>query len=183
MTSIEESTTEPERVSSLVAAARHGDRCALDRLCRRFAPVVHGILLGHVQKADADDLTQEVFETVLARLGDLRDDAAFPGWIVAITRRTALSAGRRPALLTGIRWDDIPDAANPEQRLEAQKALYLIRKLPTAYREPLILRLVQGLSGQEIAELTGLTPGSVRVNLHRGMAQLRAALANHRETS
>lgn len=174
---------EPERVPALVAAARRGDRPALDRLYRRFAPVVHGILLGYVQKADADDLMQDVFETVLARLGDLRDDAAFPGWIVAIARRTALSAKRRPAALTGVRWDGIADAADPDQRLDARRALDAIRGLPVTYREPLILRLVQGLSGQEIAELTGLTPGSVRVNLHRGMAQLRAALAVHEEAS
>jgi RNA polymerase sigma-70 factor (ECF subfamily) len=39
-----------------------------------------------------------------------------------------------------------------------------------------MLRLVEGMSGQQIADLTGLTPASVRVNLHRGMARLRAAL-------
>ena len=49
----------------------------------------------------------------------------------------------------------------------------LIRALPEAYREPLMLRLVEGMSGPEIAERTGLTPGSVRVNLHRGIALLR----------
>lgn len=181
MDHLEESTAASEPVPSLVAAARRGDRAALDRLCRRFAPVVHGILLGYVQKADADDLAQDVFETALARLGDLREDAAFPGWIVAIARRAALSAQRRAAPLTGLCWDDIPGFADPEQQLEAQKALAAIRGLPPAYREPLVLRLVQGMSGQEIAELTGLTPGSVRVNLHRGMAQLRAALADNRE--
>ncbi|MEN4902177.1 sigma-70 family RNA polymerase sigma factor [Luteimonas sp. TWI1437] len=170
-----------EPVPSLVAAARRGDRAALDRLCRRFAPVIHGILLGYVQKADADDLTQDVFETVLARLGDLRDAAAFPGWIVAIARRTALSAQRRSAPLTGMHWDDIPGLADPAHGLEAQKALAAIRSLPPAYRESLMLRLVQGMSGQEIAELTGLSPGSVRVNLHRGMTLLRAALADYRE--
>lgn len=47
---------------------------------------------------------------------------------------------------------------------------------PEAYRETLLLRLVEGLTGPEIAERTGLTAGSVRVNLHRGMALLRAAL-------
>jgi len=49
-------------------------------------------------------------------------------------------------------------------------------------RETLILRLVEGLSGPEIAERTGLTPGSVRVNLHRGMQQLRERLSPVRRT-
>jgi RNA polymerase sigma-70 factor (ECF subfamily) len=54
--------------------------------------------------------------------------------------------------------------------------LATIRTLPEAYREPLLLRLVEGMSGSEIAERTGLTHGSVRVNLHRGMTLLRQKL-------
>jgi len=52
----------------------------------------------------------------------------------------------------------------------------LIRTLPDAHVEPLILRLVEGLSGPEIAERTGLSPGYVRVNLHRGIKLLRDRL-------
>jgi len=55
--------------------------------------------------------------------------------------------------------------------------LAAIQRLPEAYRETLVLRLVEGMTGPEIAERTGLTPGSVRVNLHRGMQMLREALA------
>ena len=51
-----------------------------------------------------------------------------------------------------------------------------IRGLPEAYRETLILRLVEGLTGPEIAGQTGLTPDSVRVNLHRGMKMLRGKM-------
>ena len=60
--------------------------------------------------------------------------------------------------------------------------LAAIRALPEAYRETLTLRLVEGMTGPEIAERTGLTHGSVRVNLHRGMLQLRAALTGLRST-
>jgi RNA polymerase sigma-70 factor (ECF subfamily) len=51
-----------------------------------------------------------------------------------------------------------------------------VRKLPDAYRDTLLMRLVEGMTGAEIAERTGLTEGSVRVNLHRGMALLREKL-------
>ena len=54
--------------------------------------------------------------------------------------------------------------------------LAAIRALPEAYRETLVLRLVEGMTGPEIAERTGLTAGSVRVNLYRGMKQLRERL-------
>ena len=54
--------------------------------------------------------------------------------------------------------------------------LEIIRSLPEAYRETLVLRLVEGMNGPEIAARTGLTPASVRVNLHRGMKLLRRKL-------
>jgi RNA polymerase sigma-70 factor (ECF subfamily) len=50
----------------------------------------------------------------------------------------------------------------------AREVLDLIRQLPDAYRETLVLRFVEGMTGPEIASRTGLTPASVRVNLHRG---------------
>jgi len=54
--------------------------------------------------------------------------------------------------------------------------LEVICGLPEAYRETLVLRLVEGMTGPEIANRTGLTPASVRVNLHRGMKLLREKL-------
>lgn len=174
--------SEPDPTPRLVAAARRGDGSAMDALYRRFAPVVHGVLLGHVQKADADDLTQDVFETALRRLGDLREAAAFPGWILGIARRAALDAHRRRKPLTGIEMEFDAGLATHEEREDAARSLRAIRSLPEAYRETLLLRLVEGLDGPEIAARTGLTPGSVRVNLHRGMALLRQALAQGETT-
>jgi len=59
----------------------------------------------------------------------------------------------------------------------AAAVLDAVMSLPDAYRETLILRLVEGMTGPEIAARTGMTHGSVRVNLHRGMEQLRAKLS------
>ena len=169
-----------ESVPVLVEAARRGTGGAMDALFRRFAPVVHGVLLGYVQKADADDLTQDVFETAMQRLGDLREAAAFPGWLLGIARHAALDAKRRRTPQTGVEIDAVDAQATHEDRLDAERALAAIRSLPEAYRETLLLRLVEGLSGPEIAVRTGLTAGSVRVNLHRGMALLRDALAERK---
>jgi RNA polymerase sigma-70 factor (ECF subfamily) len=60
--------------------------------------------------------------------------------------------------------------------MEALLVLATIRTLPMAYRETLVLRLVEGMTGPEIAAQTGLTTASVRVNLHRGMKLLRQKL-------
>ena len=76
--------------------------------------------------------------------------------------------------------DDLPGRDATEARTEALAVLDTIRALPEAYRETLVLRLVEGLTGPEIAERTGLTPASVRVNLHRGMKQLRDRLSETR---
>jgi len=70
----------------------------------------------------------------------------------------------------------VSPGATPDVQFEAAQALAAIRLLPEAYRETLILRLVQGMTGPEIACVTGLSPASVRVNLHRGFKLLRAAL-------
>jgi RNA polymerase sigma-70 factor (ECF subfamily) len=169
-----------DRTRADVIAAREGDGDAMQRLYRAFAPVVHGVLLAYVQRADADDLTQDVFETALLRLRELRDAAAFPGWIVRIARHAALDALRRRPAFADAEPEHLADPHCVEDRFDAERALRALHSLPSAYRESLALRLVEGLSGAEIAERTGLTPGSVRVNLHRGMALLRTALATGR---
>ncbi len=76
--------------ASLVLAARAGSSDAFASLYRRYAPVVHGVLLARVQKADADDLTQEVFAAAWRMLPQLREPAAFGAWILTSARRRAV---------------------------------------------------------------------------------------------
>lgn len=64
---------------------------------------------------------------------------------------------------------------------EVARALAAIRELPVAYRETLVMRLVEGMTGPEIAACTGLKPASVRVNLHRGMKLLREQLGERHD--
>lgn len=161
--------------AGLVDAVRAGDRDAFGRLYKLFSPLVHGVLLARVPVDDVDDLVQDVFLTALDRLDSLRDTSAFGPWVAAIARNRAMDFHRhrpRAEELT----DDIPAEGSTADAGEAARALAAIRALPEAYRETLVLRLVEGLTGPEIAERTGLTPASVRVNLHRGMKQLRERL-------
>jgi RNA polymerase sigma-70 factor, ECF subfamily len=161
----------------LVAAVRNGDRAAFGLLYEKHARMIHGVLLAHVPYADADDLVQDVFLAALRKLGSLREPAAFAGWLLAIARNRANDFHRRPRPSDELP-EEIPDSSGQGDR-EARAALETIRSLPEAYRETLILRLVEGMTGPEIAARTGLTPGSVRVNLHRGMKQLRERLGGN----
>ncbi len=163
----------PSLEARLVAAARAGDRPAFGRLYDRYAPMVHGLLLARVPRADVDDLVQDVFLKAMRRLGSLRSPEAFGPWLAAIARNRARDHYRRGEDTFELP-EDLPGAPHPEG--EAMAVLAAIRRLPEAYRETLVLRLVEGMTGPEIAERTGLTPGSVRVNLHRGLSMLREAL-------
>lgn len=137
--------------------------------------MVHGVVLARTSRADVDDLVQEVFLTALERLSDLREPAAFGGWLASIARHRAVDHGRRQPVTESL-MNDVPSPGRGDH-LEALAILEAIRSLPEAYNETLVLRLVEGMTGEEIAERTGLTPASVRVNLHRGMKLLREKLA------
>ena len=165
----------------LVSAARDGNRAAFGRLYDRYARMVHGILLARVPPRDVDDLVHDVFLLALGRLRALRDGARFGAWLAAIARNRAHDYYRRTRVATELTEDLSTEELDGAGRsvpsdAEAVTILAVIRTLPDAYRETLILRLVEGMTGPEIAKRTGLTPGSVRVNLHRGMQQLRARL-------
>jgi RNA polymerase sigma-70 factor (ECF subfamily) len=168
--------------SSLVVAARDGDRAAFGGLYARYARMVHGILLARVPANDVDDLVQDVFLRALPRLRDLRDVARFGPWLAAITRNRANDYYRQTRAVAAL-TESLPEdegelpASNTVPDAEAAMILAFVRSLPETYRETLILRLVEGMTGPEIAARIGLTPGSVRVNLHRGMQQLREKLA------
>jgi RNA polymerase sigma-70 factor (ECF subfamily) len=161
----------------LIRAAATGDRAAFGELYVRYARLVHGILLARVPPGEADDLVQDVFLSVMRQLRGLRTAAAFRGWLAAIARNRAMDYFRRTRQLVPLEDDMIHKSrAAPDTGANALEVLDLIRHLPEAYREPLILRLVEGMTGPEIAHQTGLTADSVRVNLCRGMKMLRALL-------
>ena len=170
---------------ALVRASQQGHRDAFGQLYQRYARMVHGILLAKVPVVEVEDLVHEVFLRALPRLHGLREASRFGAWLAAIARNMAKDYYRRPQ--TPIERSDNPAAADasaaPSEQAQAREAaeiLETIRGLPEAYRETLILRLVEGLTGPEIAAKTGLSHGSVRVNLNRGMRQLRERLAQRR---
>ncbi|MBA2540449.1 MAG: sigma-70 family RNA polymerase sigma factor [Deltaproteobacteria bacterium] len=164
-----------DALPAVVVAAQRGDRRAFAELYRRFSRAVHGVVLARVRYCDAADLVQDVFAVALERLPQLGEAAAFPGWLLTIARNRSIDfvRGKRPIAM----GDDLPELPVAASRAsEVAQVLTALRALPDAYQETMILRLVEGMTGPEIAEQTGLSPGSVRVNLHRGMKLLRDQL-------
>jgi RNA polymerase sigma-70 factor, ECF subfamily len=170
------SATTSESVTAealLIDRIRAGDREAFDEMYRLFAPLVHGVALARVPHDEVQDIVQEVFLTAYNKLHTLREKNAVGAWLVTIARNRAAEFYRH-ARPTEELSEEIRGKSNPHN--EANEILAAIRTLPETYRETMVLRLVEGMTGNEIAERTGLKPESVRVNLHRGMELLRQKL-------
>lgn len=164
-------TVSPEAL--LVRAVLDGDRDVYGRLYSLYAPLVHGVLLARMPRSEVEDMVQEIFLHALRKLHTLRDANAFGPWIAMIARNRAMDFHRKSRETVEV-TDDIRGSETGETG--AAEILEIIRTLPDAYRETLVLRLVEGMTGPEIATRTGLTSASVRVNLHRGMKLLRQKL-------
>lgn len=165
-----ETTTKQARLVERVCA---GEQEAFDELYRQYSRMIHGIVLAKVPYDEVADIVQEVFLAAYKNINSLRDKNAVGAWLAMIARNRANEFYRyhKP---TEELSEDL--SHNPTAKHEAREVLAVIRSLSVTYQETLILRLVEGMTGNEIAEKTGLTPESVRVNLHRGMKLLRQKL-------
>jgi len=159
--------------TALVERITAGDERAFGELYKIYAPMVHGIILARVPHEEADDIAQEVFLAAYRNLKTLREAAAIGPWLGSIARNRVVEFYRRSRPTEEL-TDHFSRSDSP--RTEANEIMAAIHSLPIAYAETLVLRLVEGMTGPEIAEQTGLTPESVRVNLHRGMKLLRQKL-------
>lgn len=180
MSAIPARATEPvdkrDREALLVKQVLEGNRDQFGQLYALYAPLVHGILLARVPRGEVDDLVQDIFLHALKKLHTLRDRTAFGPWIAMIARNRAVDFYRSSRATVEVTEDIKTTGPAGPATCGATEILQIIRNLPDAYRETLVLRLVEGMTGPEIAGRTGLTPESVRVNLHRGMKLLRQKL-------
>lgn len=169
---LEATHSSPEAL--LVKAVLEGNRDSFGRLYELYSPMVHGILLARVPRAEVEDLVQDIFLHAFRKLASLRDANAFGGWLAMITRNRAMDFHRYTRATVEVKEEHA--TGDRRKRARAEEILNVSRSLPDAYRETLVLRLVEGMTGPEIALRTGLTAASVRVNLHRGMKLLRGKL-------
>jgi len=144
-----------------------------EQLYHKYGPLVHGVLMARLPRDEVQDVLQEVFLAAFRNLSSLRDKDAAGAWLVTLARNHAANHYRRSR-----KTEELTDTYEGQRSnsSEAAEVLKVIGTMPDSYRETLILRLVEGMTGEEIARQTGMKPESVRVNLHRGMKKLRERL-------
>lgn len=173
----------------LVARSRRGDRAAFEELVRRTARVVYSRL--YLETGDAhraEDLSQETFLIAWRNVRQVTDASGFRSWLFSIAHSALIDSlrreGRKKRSGTRVgaeRMDEVSDRTpapdESAQREESrQQVLSVLRSLPEEYRLPLTLRYIGGADYETIGRQLGLTNGSLRGLLNRGMARLRAAM-------
>ncbi len=158
--------------AEIVERARNGDRLAFNALYEQFAPVVHAVIISGVPSSEVDDVMQDVFLAAWRGIGKLRQAEHVGAWLATIARNRLRKLWRQKRH----QWQELPTELAAPQAGGGEEILAVLRGLPESYRETLAMRFVEGMTGPEISEATGMTPGSVRVNLFRGMKMLREKL-------
>ena len=174
------------READLLDRLRAGDPRAFEDLVIAYQHRVFGIALRMLgRRAEAEEVAQDVFVRVHRSIGGFRGDAKLSTWLYAITSRLCLNRLASPERrLTSMGdeavlelRDERPDATAMLERREREAALgRAIAELPDDRRIVVVLRDLEGLTYEEIAETLGLEMGTVRSRLHRARTELREKL-------
>ena len=166
--------------TTLAVRAQEGDADAFEELVLRHQGAVYRLALRMLgSAAEAEDVTQDSFIAAWRGLPALRAQGAFGGWLyrLAVNRCLNVLRARRPeaeldpATLRSTRPDEQPEAA-AEVDAETSALAAALRLLTPELRACWVLRELQGCSYEEIAEITGVSPGAVRGRLARSRAVL-----------
>lgn len=164
----------------LVGLALAGDLRAFERLVERHRDTVYRVAARVAGEDDADDVTQETFLRAYHRLGRYRGSGAFRAWVLQIAHNTALSTASRhpaPALpLSELENDGtvavLKTPADEVESSERRRRLDVkVKGLSPQHRAVLVLRDIEGLSYDEIAQVTESPVGSVKARLHRARGE------------
>ena len=166
----------------LLIRAQTGDRPAYETIVNQFAPMVFRLISRFFRtREDVEDLAQEVFLKLFARIDQVRPDENFPGWLARVAVNTCYDELRKrrrrkeaietygPTIVT-----ETP-AARPEPEKLGQIRLAL-EELDPKFKVPLILKEVEEMSVQEIAQTMGITQTNVKVRLFRARKKLASIL-------
>ena len=187
----------------LIAGLQRGDPAAVRQLAEQYGHRIHQLALRHMRnREDAEEVTQDVLLKVYRKIGAFRGDSALSSWIYRITFNTAMSRlrqhkGARVAEQERDRahaafeasdqgatprttadpadWSHMPD--EELLRFELRRAVEVaVRELPEIYRQPVILRDLEGLTTEEASTRLRVKDQTLKSRLHRGRLLLRERL-------
>jgi RNA polymerase sigma-70 factor (ECF subfamily) len=170
----------------LILLAQSGDRRALAQLLQGIQEALHGYLARLVNDEHlADDILQEVFVLIWQKLRWLRDPELFRPWVYRIASREAFHRLKKERFWSRLASDaplerlaqEEPPEGVPQEWLD-QLPSHLAAVSP-ASRAVLLLHYLQGLTLEEVADVLGLSPGTVKSRLAYGLAALRQRLGKN----
>ena len=168
-------------------AAARGDREAFEELVRRTSRLVYArVYLETGDAHQAEDLVQETYLRAFRSIRQVKEAAGFRKWLLTVARSVSIDAHRRNSRLRRqapkresqevIEKTAAPQQEAPGREEERKKVRKALQSLPEEYRMPLTLRYIDGADYQAITTQLGLSNGSLRGLLHRGLKLLRGAL-------
>ena len=178
-----------EDTAMVIRARDTGDRAAFEELIRRTSRLVYARLIlecGNVHKAE--DLVQETYLLAFRSLHRLRSPEGFRAWLLSIarnaltddarhhSRQKRLIPQRDDSTLSFVASTELAPGEQLEKNERREQVLSALRSLPEEYQLPLTLRYLAGADAETIGTQLGLTNGSLRGLLHRGLKLLRERL-------
>ena len=181
--------------AAMIASILAGDTQQYHELIRPYERSVYKMALSFMKdEADAEDVTQEAFLKAFRKLADFRGHAKFSTWLISIALNEARSRLRHQNAMRTESLDETPEEGGhispallrdwrevPSEALERKEICAIledaIARLAPSYREVLLLRDVEGFSIEEAATALALTPGTVKIRLHRARMMMQKELA------
>lgn len=179
---------EPTVDGQVIRACQHGDRDAFRLLFEAYKDRVFSIAVYSLgDRAVADDVTQQIFLKLFSAIGQFRGDSEFTTWLYRMVVNACHDERRRTKRLTplGPTAIESPRDGKPQETQYARQEIAAvvqsaIGQLKPTFRVPILLRYVEGLSYEEIAEVMGCSKGTVASRLNRGHTELAQRLAHLR---
>ena len=167
-----------EKLDILLKECKRGKSGSQEKLYRRFASAMYGLCLQYASnEEDAQDILQDGFIKVFAKLDQVKNPAALPGWIRRVMINTALERYRSQVILQRVdelREEPQVDSGNEAlDRISCDELVALIQTLSPRYRMVFNLYAIEGYSHQEISEELGISVGTSKSNLSRARGILQ----------
>lgn len=172
--------------NALLRAANAGDALAYQRILKQLAPVLRSFVRrwlsrSYVPEADAEDIVQEILLAVHTKRHTWIETAPVAPWVFTIARHKVIDAMRRRGRRIDLPIEDYAETLADDTGEPSLIGLFIDRhidSLPAVQRKVVESIAVDGASIADTAERLSMTPGAVRVALHRGLAALAARAKN-----